>query len=110
MGKENLWELLIKSFKYFLNEFPFHGIIAPSNIDKFLFGTTRSKSIPIISPYPWQVLHAPYGLLKLKNCSLGSEKKIPSLSKLFENEILLLLSRFIILQIPFPSKKAISID
>ena len=33
-------------------------------------------------PYPSQIGQAPYGLLKLKRCTLGSKKVMPSNSKL----------------------------
>ena len=47
------------------------GSIAPSFKDKPGFGMTRSRSSPIVFPNPWQVGHAPYGLLKLKSRGSG---------------------------------------
>ena len=50
-------------------------------MDFLLSGITKSLSIPIIVPKPSHFVHAPCGLLKLKNCTVGSLNTIPSLSK-----------------------------
>ncbi len=70
---------------------------------------TNSSSIPITSPYPSHLGQAPYGLLKLNKCAFGSRKLIPSSSNLLLNSICLLSSSDSIIQVPTPSKKAVSI-
>ena len=48
------------------------GLTAPSAMDLEGSGTTRSGSMSMTRPNPWQVSHAPSGLLNEKRLGCGS--------------------------------------
>jgi hypothetical protein len=68
-----------------------------------VFGTTKLSSKPITSPYPSQVGHAPYGLLKLNKCVFGSRKVRPSNSNLLLKGVIVFKVISSITHFPLPS-------
>ena len=85
MGKSNRWALYTNSSRHALSFSPFQQAMASSYTDFDLSGTTKSGSMPMIFPKPLHMGHAPMGLLKSNKCSVGSTKRIPSISKRSQN-------------------------
>ena len=108
IGKLNSNDLLINLFFHLESFNPDQGATTPSYTDSSSSLITVFLSTPKTLPYPSHFLQAPYGLLNENSSGVGLINFKPSNSNLVENSFFVLL--LIIMQLPFPSWSADSIE